>query len=287
MAARKVPVLIVDGVNNHDWQIATTEIRRILDATGRFAVDVSTSPPREAPPSAWEAWHPDFKKYRAVIVNFNGGHLENGIHWPKPLEQSFEIYLERGGGMVSYHAANNSFPKWEAYNEMICLGWRPIDSGPEIVIDEKENLVVIPPGQGLKPGHGPGHDFEITVRDPRHPITSGLPKKWIHPNEQLTHGQHAPMTSKMGKVEKEIRILTYAWSKDSKRNEPMDWVRKWGKGRIYVTMQGHTWPKTPITNLQDPGFQSILARGVEWAATGAVSLPAFVNRSGGEVRQNL
>ena len=39
-------VLIVDGMNNHDWPRATRILKEILDDSGRFArVDVSTSPP--------------------------------------------------------------------------------------------------------------------------------------------------------------------------------------------------------------------------------------------------
>ena len=52
---RKLRVLIVDGINNHTWQIATAAIREILDNTGIFDVDVSTTPPAGSPASAWEA----------------------------------------------------------------------------------------------------------------------------------------------------------------------------------------------------------------------------------------
>ena len=44
--------------------------------------------------------------------------------------------------------------------------------------------------------------------------------------EQLTHGQHGPAAG--------LTILTYAWSKDVNENEPLDWVRTYGKGRVYV-----------------------------------------------------
>src|ERR1035438_598782 len=40
----KLPVLIVDGINNHDWQTATRELKALLLETGMFTVDVSTSP---------------------------------------------------------------------------------------------------------------------------------------------------------------------------------------------------------------------------------------------------
>jgi hypothetical protein len=43
-APAKIPVLIVDGQNNHQWVITTPMLKRILEQTGRFTVDVSTSP---------------------------------------------------------------------------------------------------------------------------------------------------------------------------------------------------------------------------------------------------
>ena len=39
-----IPVLIVDGQNNHDWQSTTDSILATLNATNRFAVEVETAP---------------------------------------------------------------------------------------------------------------------------------------------------------------------------------------------------------------------------------------------------
>ena len=86
----KLAILIVDGINNHDWQTATREWKTILTASGRFTVDVSTTPPADAPASAWDAWRPDFSRYRVVINNFNGGHTDAGIGWPGRVEQALE-----------------------------------------------------------------------------------------------------------------------------------------------------------------------------------------------------
>ena len=125
--------------------------------------------------------------------------------------------------------------------------------------------MAIPKGEGRNPGHGPEHDFQMTVLNFDHPITEGLPKKWMHPHEQLTHGQHGPA--------KNLTVLTYAWSKDAKENEPMDWVVSYGKGRVYTTMLGHLWKNGPDTAMRCIGFQTMLIRGCEWAATGKVTYP--------------
>ncbi|WP_321477593.1 ThuA domain-containing protein [uncultured Paludibaculum sp.] len=269
--AAPLPVLIVDGMNNHDWQAGTRAIRGILESTGRFRVDVSTTPATAGDAKAWTQWRPEFARYAAVVNNFNGGHLANGVRWPAEVEQSLERYVSSGGGLVVFHAANNAFLEWTDYNEMIGLGWRDKSFGPGLILDDHEHVVVVPAGDGLGPGHGPRHDFEMAARDPRHPTTRDLPKRWVHPSEQLTHGQHGPAHPKHGALEKELLILTYALSKDSHRREPLDWVRKWNRGRIYTTMLGHTWKNEPNPNLLDPHFQSLLANGVEWAATGKVS----------------
>jgi uncharacterized protein len=264
----KIRVLIVDGMNNHDWARNTRILKAILEKGDRFAVDVSTTPPTTQPSEAgaWDAWRPRFADYQAVFVNFNGGHNpKTGVHWPGEVEKSLEEYVTNGGGLVVYHAANNSFPNWAAYNEMIGLGWRPKEFGKSITIDKDEKLVEIPAGQGLNPGHPKEHDFQIRVLKTDHPITQGMPKLWLHPYEQLTHGQHGPA--------KNMTILTYAWADDVNENEPMDWVVQFGKGRVYVTMQGHLWKEAPDTALRCAGFRTLLMRGVEWAATGKVTIP--------------
>ena len=261
-----ISVLIVDGMNNHDWERGTRLLKAILLQSGLFTVDVSTSPTGKASPEEWARWKPAFALYDVVVDNFNGGYSTNtGVHWPRELELSFEDYVTNGGGLVNIHAANNSFPHWPAYNEMIGLGWRDKSYGPSLIIDTNGAVVEIPAGQGRAPGHGKEHDFQITVLDPDHPTTRGMPLKWMHPLEQLTHGQHGPA--------KNMRILTYAWSKDIDENEPMDWVIPYGKGRVYTTMLGHLWKNGPDTTMRCVGFQTLLIRGVGWAATGRVTYP--------------
>ncbi len=257
---RKITALIVDGINNHDWQTGTSELKKILLATGRFTVDVSTTPPAGAPPEAWSAWHPEFDKYQVVIDNFNGGHTDAGVRWPAAVEQALGDYVRGGGGLVVYHAANNAFLLWDEYNQMIGLGWRDKSFGRGLTVGDDGEIETVPQGTGLNPGHGPRHDFEVRVLDANHPITRGLPRAWMHPSEQLTHGQHGPAQG--------LTILTFARSEVSGRNEPMDWVRSYGKGRVYTTMLGHTWKDEPNPNLADPEFRKLFAQGVAWAATG-------------------
>lgn len=264
-AAPKIRVLIVDGINNHDWQTATHDITEILTRTNLFAVEVSTTPPREVPTSAWDTWRPNFSRYDVVINNFNGGDSDKGVQWPAEVETSMETYVRGGGGLVVYHAANNAFKPWPAYNEMIGLGWRQPSFGPSIRIADDDSVVIIPQGSGNPPNHPKMFDFQIHVRNTNHPITAGMPPVWMHPFEQLTHGQHGPAEG--------LTILTYAHSPVTNQNEPMDWVRDYGRGRVYATMQGHTWAGDPSPNLDCIGFQTLLVRGVQWAATGRVTIP--------------
>jgi len=255
VARGQIRVLIVDGINNHDWAAATVGIESILDEVGGFSVDVST-----LTPETLSQWKPDFFKYQVVVNNFNGGHLDNGIRWPESVEKQMEAYVKGGGGLVIYHAANNAFLHWAAYNDMIGLGWRDPDFGPSIAISDKGAVMTIPKGQGLGPGHPPRGEFIVHVLDHQHPVTRGLPDHWLQPMEQLTHGQHGPAEG--------LTILTYAHSPVSGKNEPTDWVDHYGKGRIYVTMLGHTWRNEPNPNLESAEFRQLLAQGIRWAATG-------------------
>src|SRR6201999_4510987 len=81
--SKKISVLIVDGMNNHDWERGTKLLKAILENSGLFTVEVSTSPTnKNAAPEEWAKWRPDFAKYQVVVNNFNGGYRTNDTHWP-------------------------------------------------------------------------------------------------------------------------------------------------------------------------------------------------------------
>jgi uncharacterized protein len=268
--ARPIRVLVIDGQNNHDWPSTTAWIRDVLTEGNLCVVDVATSPPKEAPPEAWTAWRPRFSEYDVVLSNFNGGHLPGATRWPREVEADFESYVRGGGGFVSFHAANNAFPGWTAYAEMVGLLWRDRSFGPGIIVDDNGRVVVVPRNEGRSAGHPPPLEFTMTTLDDTHPITRGFPRRWRHALEQLTHGQRG-LDSVVSSGA--LTILTYARDEALQENQPMDWVREYGRGRVYVTMLGHTWKDQPRPNLQCAGFQTLLRRGVEWAATGAVASP--------------
>src|ERR1039458_3482745 len=136
-AATPIRVLIIDGQNNHAWQQTTPVLRKILEDTGLFKVDVLTSPERGGD---FSKFRPEFSKYQVVISNYNDVTYEpvrqvtcGGDKWPADVEVGFEQFVRNGGGFVVYHAANNAFPDWPEYNRMIGIGgWcqRDEKSGP-------------------------------------------------------------------------------------------------------------------------------------------------------------
>ena len=42
--AEKIPVMIVDGQNNHDWVSTTDSLHATLQATKRFQIEIETAP---------------------------------------------------------------------------------------------------------------------------------------------------------------------------------------------------------------------------------------------------
>jgi hypothetical protein len=77
-APRKIRLLIIDGISNHNWQRRLDMVRDILARDGSFEVDVSITP-LDAPPgaqpgasdAAWANWRPDFARYDVVLSDYN------------------------------------------------------------------------------------------------------------------------------------------------------------------------------------------------------------------------
>jgi len=74
---------------------------------------------------------------------------------------------------------------------------------------------------------------------------------------------------------KNLHILATAYSDPKQsgtgRNEPVLFTVKYGKGRIFHTVLGHTGGETPPPAMECVGFIVTFQRGAEWAAIGEVT----------------
>ena len=258
-AAAPVSVMILDGESGgtyHDWQRVTPVLKKILDETGLFTTTVVTAPPANGDVSGFK---PDFAKYQVVVMNYDAPDQR----WSSELKTSFEQYMRNGGGFVSVHAADNAFPGWQAYNEMIGVGgWRGRreQAGPYWFV--KDGKLTSDTTAGPAGSHGRRVPFQVTVRDRSHPITKGLPPAWMHQGDELYARLRGPGRN--------MTVLATAFSdpqnNGSGRDEPQLMVLSYGKGRIFHTTMGHD-----INALSSVDFVVTLQRGTEWAATGQVT----------------
>lgn len=259
-AAPQLKALIVDGQNNHGvWPKTTKMMKRYLEDSGLFTVDVATTAPKGTDPE----FKPRFDKYDVVISNYNGA------AWPAETEQAFVDYVKGGGGFVVIHAANNAFGNWKEYNEIIGLGgWggRSEKSGPYVYLSDDGKLVR-DTSQGGGGHHGSQHPFAIIVRDSDHPITRGMPQVWMHAQDELYDKLRGPAEN--------MHVLATAYASPEKggtgRHEPMMMTIDYGQGRVFHTPMGHG-----DYSQECVGFIAAFVRGTEWAATGKVttSIPA-------------
>jgi type 1 glutamine amidotransferase len=252
--AAPLKVLIVDGQNNHAWQQTTPELKKILEENGLATVEVAAAPGKGQDLSGFA---PNFAGYQVVVSNYNGD------LWPEATREAFEKYVSGGGGFVCVHAADNSFPEWKAYNEMIGVGgWggRSEKSGPYLRWREGKWTADTSVGRGGS--HGAQHEFVVVTRAAAHPIMAGLPAKWKHGKDELYDRLRGPA--------KNVTVLASAFSdsatKGSGEEEPLLLAIDYGKGRVFHTALGHG-----LEAIKCVGFATTLQRGAEWAATGKVT----------------
>ncbi|MBL8549010.1 MAG: ThuA domain-containing protein [Hyphomonadaceae bacterium] len=260
----RLRLLIVTGENSyeHDWTGVNNLLRRQLQESGRFDVRViedfrSATPATLAP-------------YNVVLLNYLGRWNYTDPEekrWGAGPEQALFDYVRNGGGIVVYHASfNMGSPSWPAFERMA--------------------------GGAMRPFHGsrrsPPNAFMVRVVDREHPVTRGMREYFWTLNDDL----YANM-----KWDPEARVRILATARDASASyapqlagpkyppdrytprqlrrmagmdgdHPQVWTVEYGRGRVFCISLGHG-PDT----LQYDGVRGLIARGAEWAASGAVTIP--------------
>ena len=247
----KIKLLLIDGQNNHDWKRCSPVMIDTLNATGRFSIDRATIAKADI-----ADFKPDFRKYEVVLSNYNGE------PWLQETQDSFVKYIKKGGNLVVVHAADNSFPNWKEFNEMIGLGgWKGRNEKDGPYVYWKDGKIVRDESKGRGGSHGRPWEYKVVVREKKHPITRGLPTEFLMVKEELYDRLRGPA--------KNMTVLATAFAEGgSERHEPVLMTISYGKGRVFHTVMGHSH-----TSMGGVAFQETLIRGTEWAATGKVTFP--------------
>jgi len=270
----KMKALILDGENNHGvWPKTTVMIKDYVEQTGMFEVDVvrkayiwqgphsdevlgadgrnalldqyampgvSHKEKMEKETKMDPDFNPDFSNYDVVISNLGW----KSSAWPEVTKRAFEKYMQGGGGLVVFHAADNAFGDWDEFNKMIGLGgWggRSEKTGPYVFYDDNGK----------------------EVRDPS--------MEWLHTKDELYDRLRGPAENMtvLATAYSDVEGNAPPWDKNTKgtgRHEPQLMTIDYHKGRIFHTALGHN-----DYSLECAGFITTLQRGTEWAATGKVT----------------
>jgi hypothetical protein len=243
----KIRVLIFSGRNNHDWRSTTPFLKQLLLRSGRFDVRVEEEPAGTTART--------LAAYDVLVLDYTGP------RWGEATEKAVEDFVRSGKGLVAVHGASYAFtglevlgdghkgtgikqPPWPEYLKMLGGYWT---EGPP------------------KTGHAPYHSFQVRITDPQHPIAQGM-KESFPATDELYHSH---------RMQPEAHVLATGFD-DPKlggtgKDEPILWTVSYGNGRVFYTALGHD-----LAAMQESGFKNTFVRGVEWAATGKVTLPPAV-----------
>jgi uncharacterized protein len=237
--SKPIKVLIITGDHvGHRWRETTPFIKDLLTKAG-MEVDVTETP-------AMDLTADNLAKYDVLFLNYRDSKTgKPETRWSDENKKAFKEAVAGGKGLVVYHYASSAFTGGSdfdlEYEKIIAGGWRK---------------------QG---NHGRRHVFTVANRKPEHPIMEGMRPEFKHSNDELYQNSV---------IHSDSIVLATAYSdkaidpKNSGRDEPVVWVAQYVKGRVYENALGHD-----VAAMQSVGFQTLLVRGTQWAATGKVTYP--------------
>jgi len=161
---------------------------------------------------------------------------ENNLRWPAETETALLKFIENGGGFVTFHASSSAFYKWPEFQLISTAAW---------IMDTTS--------------HGKVSETNVTIDNKKHPVTKGM-KDFVIFDELWLNAAVNPKFEVLGTASNQ-KI-----AEEGMKPQPAIMVAGYGNGRIFHTILGHD-----VKAMENEGFQTLLLRGTEWAATGNVS----------------
>jgi len=262
-------VLILSGhmTREHDNEFRSFRqhnqwLTALLEDTGRFRVRV-VEDPRGLGAEIID-------KYDVVIVVFEGrdGYHEKGVGFGAETDAALLRFVHQDGkGIVWFHGSAAQEDDWgypEEYNVM---------RGAKLSVPT-----------GLRPR--PWGEALLRTAEPRHAITDGINETWTVTGDDILVGvelydsaqvllttfddlesyENAPVWP-MSHYPVAIPESGIADLPGMNTDQPIAWINEYGAGRSFTITIGHD-----IDTFRRIEFIRMFPRGVEWAATGEVTL---------------
>lgn len=282
----RLQVLIITGRDHfhHRWRAASARLRDILEEKPFFEVRIT---------EAFEgATRQTLEGYDVVILNYFGAPrpMAEERRWGYDAEQALFDFVQGGGGLVVSHSAFWMGATWDS--------------------NAGEILKLFGGAMRPASRRAPGEGVDVEITQPDHPITKGVSgpfhspvdDKYVNlavpedndidvlavttdPAESYLNGAYYGVRAMPGPKIYDIEEARKLPGVD--KPQPVMWTKPYGKGRVFAISFGHVGASTlqdahntrktgresgPSVDIatRTPQFKTLFARGVEWAATGAV-----------------
>ena len=198
--AEPVKVLLVTGIEYHDWRSTAPQIAKQLQACPDIEVRLATDFNILCSDEIFD--------YDVMFFNFCNLRDYNTTTRDDELAiGNIEKFLKMGKGVIIYHLAIGIFEQYHADRIQTIIG-RNYDREA--------------------PPHDPFQNFEVRITKREHPIMKNIPDFKIDDELYTCIGGDRP-----------IEVLAEATSSVLKTDYPMAHIHKYGDGSVFTTVLGH------------------------------------------------
>ncbi len=266
----RLNILLITGTvtREHDFHTINDMLVTLLESTGRFKVKITEQ--------FDGATKKSLESYDAVLINYDGKYYMTDplAVFEDTTMEALRDFVAEGKGAVFFHSSLIIEKDWPDYYREMAGAYCSFEHG------SRKN---------------PKSDATITMANLEHPITKGMAKEWMAVEDDFfasvtehpeSHVQVLAIFD--DNVEDYIHVPGFADCYQPQnidiekvknypnvgKKTPCVWINNYGKGRTFCTTLGHSDGTIKRVN-----YLTMFVRGVEWAATGEVTLD-FPDRSG-------